>query len=350
MTAVRIRWDRPDHGGESGLVVFEPTRRYWRDDTRVTDAPVPVRVTAGQTATADLDPTGGTWCYAVTWTPDGDALPWTEYVLVPAGLEPVEYRDLQRLTRDAAQLLTGEDAVTAAVALARVEDAGAETESAAETARRAAESANVNAAQAAIAADAATVSAETAATEAERATSAATTLNADATAFGDRVRDGEFQGDPGVIAVPAPGLPGVLEVIQADGSVTPWQAREDARATIAAAAEVERLTMDAAAHSSSAAIAAGWAERVATAAAAHAETVLDAVRAAVGELRALLPDGGGSGLVLVPRQVGVIAAASGVGVSALTRGAPGVVTLSTMSPDVTSPTRGVVTITNGVNA
>ena len=102
-------------------MVFEPTRRYWRDDTRVTDSPVPVRVTAGQTATADLDPTGGTWCYAVTWTPDGDALPWTEYVLVPAGLEPVEYRELQRLTRDAAQLLTGEDAVTAATALSRAE-------------------------------------------------------------------------------------------------------------------------------------------------------------------------------------------------------------------------------------
>ena len=102
-------------------MVFEPTRRYWRDDTRVTDAPVPVRVTAGQTATADLDPTGGTWCYAVTWTPDGDALPWTEYVLVPAGLETVEYRELQRLTRDAAQLLTGEDAVTAATALSRAE-------------------------------------------------------------------------------------------------------------------------------------------------------------------------------------------------------------------------------------
>ena len=111
-------------------MVFEPTRRYWRDDTRVTDSPVPVRVTAGQTATADLDPTGGTWCYAVTWTPDGDALPWTEYVLVPAGLEPVEYRELQRLTRDAAQLLTGEDAVTAATALSRITETAGDVDAA----------------------------------------------------------------------------------------------------------------------------------------------------------------------------------------------------------------------------
>ena len=117
-------------------MVFEPTRRYWRDDTRVTDAPVPVRVTAGQTATADLDPTGGTWCYAVTWTPDGDALPWTEYVLVPAGLEPVEYRDLQRLTRDAAAVLTGEAALTAAAALARADVAADRAQAAAATATR----------------------------------------------------------------------------------------------------------------------------------------------------------------------------------------------------------------------
>ena len=155
-------------------MVFEPTRRYWRDDTRVTDSPVPVRVTAGQTATADLDPTGGTWCYAVTWTPDGDALPWTEYVLVPAGLEPVEYRDLLKLTRDAAAVLTGERALTAAAALARMDAALADARAAVGNAREAATEAATEAASAAV-----------------------NTLDATVRDVIARMEAGEFVGEPG---------------------------------------------------------------------------------------------------------------------------------------------------------
>lgn len=356
MTTIRLAWVTTARSGLSGTVTFTPTRRYWREDTRVADEAASVTVTVPEqpgTATVDLDPTGEAWCYAVTWAPDGPlATEWTEYVTVPvppAGdpLGAIPYRDLLKLTRDAAAVLTGEHALTAATALARVETAGADVVDASHAAVTAAEAAGADATRAASAASTADAAAEVAVVQAERATSAADTLNADAAEFGDRVRSGEFQGDPGVIAVPAPGLPGVLEVVRADGSVTPAEAKEDARATVAAASEVERMTADAAAHSSTAAIAAGWAERVTAAAAAHAEAVLEAVVAAVGDLRALLPDGGGTGLVMVPRAPGVVAAASGVGLSSLTRSAPGVVTLSTLSPDVTSSTRGVVTITNG---
>ena len=131
MTTIRLAWGTAARSGMSGTVTFTPTRRYWREDTRVADEAAPVTVTVPEspgTATVDLDPTGDAWCYAVTWAPDGPlATEWTEYVTVPvppAGdpLGAIPYRDLLKLTRDAAAVLTGERALTAAAALAAVQD------------------------------------------------------------------------------------------------------------------------------------------------------------------------------------------------------------------------------------
>lgn len=129
MTDVAITWDRPDRGGQSGTVRFTPTARYFRDDTRVTDAPVTVTVLPGQTAIASLDPTGLTWCYHVEWIPDGtDAPPWSEWVTVEPDpdrpLDQIPYHRLPQLTRDAAALLTGERARTAAGLLTDVQAEG----------------------------------------------------------------------------------------------------------------------------------------------------------------------------------------------------------------------------------
>ena len=131
MTTIRLAWATTARSGLSGTVTFTPTRRYWREDTRVADEAASVTVTVPEspgTATVDLDPTGDAWCYAVTWAPDGPmATEWTEYVTVPvppAGdpLGAIPYRDLLKLTRDAAAVLTGERALTAAAALAAVQD------------------------------------------------------------------------------------------------------------------------------------------------------------------------------------------------------------------------------------
>ena len=132
MTTIRLAWGTAARSGMSGTVTFTPTRRYWREDTRVADEAAPVTVTVPEqpgTATVDLDPTGEAWCYAVTWTPDGPmATEWTEYVTVPtppAGdpLGAIPYRSLLKLTRDAAAVLTGERALTAAAALTTVQGA-----------------------------------------------------------------------------------------------------------------------------------------------------------------------------------------------------------------------------------
>lgn len=131
MTTIRLAWGTAARSGVSGTVTFTPTRRYWREDTRVADEAAPVTVTVPEqpgTADVDLDPTGDAWCYAVTWAPDGPlATEWTEYVTVPVPLagDPlgvIPYRDLLKLTRDAAAVLTGERALTAAAALAAVQD------------------------------------------------------------------------------------------------------------------------------------------------------------------------------------------------------------------------------------
>ena len=145
MTTIRLAWGTAARSGMSGTVTFTPTRRYWREDTRVADEAAPVTVTVPEspgTATVDLDPTGEAWCYAVTWTPDGPlATEWTEYVTVPtppAGdpLGAIPYRDLLKLTRDAAAVLTGERALTAAAALARADVAADRAQAAAATATR----------------------------------------------------------------------------------------------------------------------------------------------------------------------------------------------------------------------
>ena len=65
-----------------------------------------------------------------------------------------------------------------------------------------AKAASASAAQADTSAGEASSSAEAAASSATRAEGAATTLNADAREFGDRVRSGEFTGEPG----PAPSI------------------------------------------------------------------------------------------------------------------------------------------------
>lgn len=135
MTTIQLAWVTTARSGMSGTVTFTPTRRYWREDTRVADEAASVTVNVPEspgTATVDLDPTGDAWCYAVTWAPDGPlATEWTEYVTVPvppAGdpLGAIPYRDLLKLTRDAAAVLTGEAALTAAAALARVKFSGDE--------------------------------------------------------------------------------------------------------------------------------------------------------------------------------------------------------------------------------
>lgn len=132
MTTIRLAWVTTARSGLSGTVTFTPTRRYWREDTRVADEAASVTVNVPEspgTATVDLDPTGEAWCYAVTWAPDGPlATEWTEYVTVPvppAGdpLGAIPYRDLLKLTRDAAAVLTGERALTAAAALTTVQGA-----------------------------------------------------------------------------------------------------------------------------------------------------------------------------------------------------------------------------------
>ena len=161
MTTIRLAWATAARSGISGTVTFTPTRRYWREDTRVADEAASVTVTVPEqpgTATVDLDPTGEAWCYAVTWTPDGPlATEWTEYVTVPvppAGdpLGAIPYRDLLKLTRDAAAVLTGERALTAAAALATVEESAATVAGSVQQAADAAEQAD----------DAATLSRESA--------------------------------------------------------------------------------------------------------------------------------------------------------------------------------------------
>lgn len=151
MTRIALTWDRTGDTAESGTVTFAPTRRWWRDDSRTTTEPVTVEVPAGG-AVLDVDPTGDTWAYRVTWTPDGPlALEWTEYVTVPPppaeGVHtPVPYRQLQHLTRDAAAVLTGERALTAAAALTRMDAALADARAAVTNARDAATEAATEAA------------------------------------------------------------------------------------------------------------------------------------------------------------------------------------------------------------
>ena len=151
MTTIRLAWATAARSGISGTVTFTPTRRYWREDTRVADEAASVTVTVPEspgTATVDLDPTGEAWCYAVTWTPDGPmATEWTEYVTVPvppAGdpLGAIPYRSLLKLTRDAAAVLTGERALTAAAALATVEESAATVAGSVQQAADAAEQAD----------------------------------------------------------------------------------------------------------------------------------------------------------------------------------------------------------------
>lgn len=155
MTRIALTWDRTGDTAESGTVTFAPTRRWWRDDSRTTTEPVTVEVPAAG-AVLDVDPTGETWAYQVTWTPDGPlALEWTEYVTVPPppaeGVHtPVPYRQLQHLTRDAAAVLTGERALTAAAALARMDAAMADARAAVANARDAATEAATEAASAAV--------------------------------------------------------------------------------------------------------------------------------------------------------------------------------------------------------
>lgn len=145
MTTIRLAWATTARSGLSGTVTFTPTRRYWREDTRVADEAASMTVAVPEspgTATVDLDPTGESWCYAVTWTPDGPlATEWTEYVTVPvppAGdpLGAIPYRDLLKLTRDAAAVLTGEHALTAAAALTRADVAADRAQAAADAATR----------------------------------------------------------------------------------------------------------------------------------------------------------------------------------------------------------------------
>nr|DAI75556.1 MAG TPA: hypothetical protein [Caudoviricetes sp.] len=145
MTTIRLAWATTARSGLSGTVTFTPTRRYWREDTRVADEAASVTVTVPEspgTATVDLDPTGEAWCYAVTWAPDGPlATEWTEYVTVPAPpagdpLGAIPYRDLLKLTRDAAAVLTGERALTAAAALTRADVAADRAQAAAAAATR----------------------------------------------------------------------------------------------------------------------------------------------------------------------------------------------------------------------
>lgn len=168
MTRIALTWDRTGDTAESGTVTFAPTRRWWRDDSRTTTEPVTVKVPAGG-AVLDVDPTGDTWAYQVTWTPDGPlALEWTEYVTVPPppaeGVHtPVPYRKLQHLTRDAVELLTGEQALTAAAALDRITATAGDVAAAAGGAVQRVDAAAV---EARAVVDAAVVEARAAATEA----------------------------------------------------------------------------------------------------------------------------------------------------------------------------------------
>lgn len=168
MTRIALTWDRTGDTAESGTVTFAPTRRWWRDDSRTTTEPVTVKVPAGG-AVLDVDPTGDTWAYQVTWTPDGPlALEWTEYVTVPPppaeGVHtPVPYWKLQHLTRDAVELLTGEQALTAAAALDRITATAGDVAAAAGGAVQRVDAAAV---EARAVVDAAVVEARAAATEA----------------------------------------------------------------------------------------------------------------------------------------------------------------------------------------
>ena len=45
MTTIRLAWGTAARSGMSGTVTFTPTRRYWREDTRVADEAAPVTVT-----------------------------------------------------------------------------------------------------------------------------------------------------------------------------------------------------------------------------------------------------------------------------------------------------------------
>lgn len=103
----------------SGSVSVTPVRRSAVDGSVLTDAPVHVHVGGRAEVVVPVTGAPGPAAYRLRWRPAGGRS-WTVHVLVPAG-PPVLAHELDAVDKSSLTPLAGEDAVTAADLIARVQ-------------------------------------------------------------------------------------------------------------------------------------------------------------------------------------------------------------------------------------